>query len=573
MEISSTFITQFGLILCDFLQPAFDIFINTVQHTGGYLNFGFVVLFTVGIIFDLTVFALIRIGVAPTLSVRYPKPLLNAVFWLRVVWPTLIVLVLSTLSFAFLLLPDYNLLDLTILRFCPLIICLMLGYLWYNYVTLNKPVGQYFSLIQSLFIVLSDVPCGVLAIHGWSVSILLMVTINVLVTIFAYHLAQSDVHNNFLLRLNQGILQMGNSIFIFFNICLQKQTANVEFKYSCALYSVLLSSKTLLWTCGAFYGPFHQFGRVSLAGPAITILGLIWVITTLMFVYYGALSCHLKKQRLSIPWEPLITFQNSPAPHIGRVILASYCYLKIRGYQKFLRSLRQNYKSDTPGLAVKMLYRILIPFKAPYKDITANTFTRIQKFVLRRLIRQCAHVYALCRVMLDPLVLVGKPWIENQIYFINLPLSLDISCNVASAQASKSTARAVWDVLPHIATVTGVTGLTMAAIFGEWSVQQLAMQETKAIPVAQNIASQVGTAAAKQSCAGYEKSVTLAAVHRLDSHKRQLHAAEADKHAYDLVLEAKANAAILATMETGSGNTNLLKAAMDELKRRVENQD
>jgi hypothetical protein len=62
-------------------------------------------------------------------------------------------------------------------------------------------------------------------------------------------------------------------------------------------------------------------------------------------------------------------------------------------------------------------------------------------------------------------------------------------------------------------------------------------------------------------------------VHRLDSHKRQLHAAEADKHAYDLVLEAKANAAILATMETGSGNTNLLKAAMDELKRRVENQD
>jgi hypothetical protein len=122
----------------------------------------------------------------------------------------------------------------------------MLGYLWYNYVTLNKPVGQYFSLIQSLFIVLSDVPCGVLAIHGWSVSILLMVTINVLVTILAYHLVQSDVHNNFLLRLNQGILQMGNRIFICFNICLQKQTTKVEFKYSCALYSVLLSSKTLL---------------------------------------------------------------------------------------------------------------------------------------------------------------------------------------------------------------------------------------------------------------------------------------------------------------------------------------
>jgi hypothetical protein len=560
MDISSKFITRIGFILCDFLQPAFDIFINTVQHTSGYLNFGFVVLFMVGIIFDLTVFALIQIGVAPTLSVRYTKTLLNAVFWLRVVWPTLIALVLSTLSFAFLLFPDYNLIDLTSLRVCPLIICLCLGF-WYAYVYLNQPIGQYFSLIQSLFIVLSDVPCGVLAINGWSISILLMVTINVLVTTLAYNLAQSDMYNNFLLRLNQGVLQTGNRIFIFFSSC-QKQTANVEFKYSCALYSVLLSSKILLWTCGAFYGAFHQFQRVSLAGPTLLVLSLIWLMTSLIFVYYGALSCHLKKQRLTIPWEPFITFQNSPAWHIARVILAAYSYVKIKAYRMLLRGCK---KYNSPALwDCQTLYQMLVSTAA-----TRDIRTYVLKFVLGRLIRQCAHVYALCRVVLNPLVLVGKPWIENQVYFTNLPLSLDICCNVASAQASKSTARAVWDFLPSMAAVTGITGLTMAAIFGEWSAQQVVVQETKVIPVAQNIASEVGTAAANQSCAGYTKNVTLAALNRADPHLRQRYTHEAGNHAYDLLLEAETKAAIQAAMEAGTGTGGMLKAALNELKQRV----
>lgn len=514
--------------LLDYLKPSLDAFKSMSQYNGDNGWFAFVLLFFVGLLYDIYVYVALKLGFS--LDLRNPNHL-GFRFWFGYAIPTGITLILSAYSFWLLCVMDFNSLNYIIIVTFPCATVCMLAYLNFNHFYLKVPLGRQFCVFQAFGIVLSDMIAGVLAFEGWPFSIMLMILVNMAVTLIAYKMTQNKVYVS-IKHLNRYFLNKTNQMLVFFKWDLKflNTYANVEKNYAYAMYSVLLSSKSFLWTAGMFFGPQKQFDNVDFGYLSLLALGLVWFVTSIRLLYCGAVCVRANKQQLTYPWEVSISYFLSPAPTILTILYASITYFKICGYRKFLRMLRSNCASSKSASHIGNISRwfldknIYVTRKAANDSLVIRLANRFLKTQIRRYV----GLYALVNALIRPCVLFGKSWVTYQSYFANLQSLLDLSSNVISSSSTWNQAfRKAHQFVSVLAPFVAVSGLAGYPVVVEGMMRHEACEQVSAGDMLQELNVSHPNAEAKPHIDEACKNLKLAKVFRKDSSARTQYTSEA----------------------------------------------
>lgn len=523
-------------LILDYLKPSMQAAIVFLQCPLGLMDLNVSILFVMGLLFDVLVYVWLTFGIGWLRQTD--KHTLNYRFWMYVVRPTVVTCALSGLSFWFMLVPDYNAINELTLNVGPAIILTLSIYFGYDNVYKQRAVGPNFAVLQALFMVLSDIPCAAGAVNGWPVSILLLITVNMLATYVAYMLAKLGLGSRSV-NVNWRFLKLANKVLAIFRISRVDQKLHLQYKHGRAMFSVLLSSKLFVWTCGAFFGPNKCFGNSDSAVVTLIILSLLCLFTGLRLLYYASLICAYDKQRLTLPWEPLITLQLSPAWHVWRLLHSSFVYCKLKGYGKLLRFLRVH--SQTADSYVDLVaLRKWILLRKKSKPLDYSLSARLRDHVLSSLIERGLNIYALVRLLINPLILMGKSWVTSQAYYSNLQYSVDVCSNIMPDSVTSGLRKHLglaWDQLFTVAALAGITGLTVSNILNEWVYRQDALELShKAPPLLEQILKTEGTNNPKVTGSEIQSATMLAGLYFENPTLRNENISKASSATLDLAM-------------------------------------
>jgi hypothetical protein len=371
-----------------------------------------------------------------------------------------------------------------------------LGYLAYTFFYSTAKYSRWLSVIQSLLIIGTDVPLSICCYFGYAVPIALLLGVNLWVTILALQLSKLNC-DAFCEWVCTIVFKCSPKWIVLKDFATKHTNELILQHYYRSFFSFLAVSKATVWFCGVFYGQFHEFSPLPAKNEVMLVVMLLWLYTGWIFLYYACVCAMANIPLLTIPFEPILIAGSGPIPHIIKVVISTYHFNRIRSYAQLCKYLRNQSQGPCPNLWLVWLYDTLKANCHPPFGVATVTY------VVRNLVRRYVAIFAMVKLIINPLVLVGSVWIKTQPFFPNLEISLDtLICYATSGTVT--VVRRLWDAVPLTAAFTTVAGFTVFGVWHEMSGRWTCLDAIAASAVAEKIAAYVNTPESRQLSEQYQ---------------------------------------------------------------------